>query len=95
MKATELNQTFVRENYLEAESVRVWFSRIGTIPKVGKNLYQAHINVEDRDMTFEEDVARALKKVGFEVKCCGHGNGIVVSREGLRATRDEVMVQSL
>lgn len=88
-------QFFIRDNYLEPGSVRVSFQRIGTIKGIGKNLYSVQINSEDREMTFEEDVALALKKIGFKVFTYGSGNGITVSRQGLRATKIQKMIDNL
>lgn len=84
-------QFFIREDYLELDSVRIKFIR----SIMGMKYRDVIIHSEDREKTFESDVADALESKGFEVLTYGKGNGITVSRKGLKSSRKFEMIRNI
>jgi len=82
---------FIREDYLKPESVSVMMRRIKS------GVYEVSILSEDRDCTFESDVAAAVAKaIGGREWTHSYGNGITVSAPaGFRAPNGFVRIDNL
>lgn len=82
---------YIRDCYLKPECVNVRLSRVES------GIYEVVIDPQDRDYTFESDVAEAVAEVvGGRALTHGCGNGIMVSApKGFRAHRGFVKVENL
>ena len=82
---------YICNDYLKPECINVHLSRVES------GIYEVVIDPQDRDYTFEGDVAEAVAKIiGGRALTHGCGNGITVSApKGFRAPRGFVKVQAL